>query len=110
MESNFPKGSSLCKDCYNFVKISHWYPMFILFFGTRPGKTKSWRLKGISCTYCGQKNTLSVSTTPNYFHLFWIPVFRVSSFEMAECSHCKRRYFKEEFSEEMAKAVREELQ
>jgi hypothetical protein len=79
--------------------------MFILFFGTRPGKSRLKLLDGVCCSYCGQKDTLTAIITPNYFHLFWLPIFVVSKFIMAECSHCKRSYYKEEFSGEMKRAL-----
>ena len=79
--------------------------MFILFFGTRPGKTITRQLHGVSCSFCGQKNTLTARISPNYFHLFWLPLFRVSDFRLAECSHCKRSFFRDEFTPEMEAAM-----
>ena len=76
----------------------------ILFLGTRPGKTTWKELGKVSCPFCGQRHTLSVTITPNYFHVFWIPVFRISTSRIAECSHCKRAFFKEEFTAEMEAA------
>lgn len=81
----------------------------ILFFGTRPGKTHLKNLEGVSCTYCNQKNTLTASTSSNYFHLFWIKLFKISTNVIAECSYCKRVYYQEEFSEEMRRALEREL-
>lgn len=73
----------------------------ILFFGTRPGKEINKNLNGISCTFCKQVNTLSAKIHSNYFHLFWIKLFKISKQETIECSHCKKVYFKEEFTDEM---------
>ena len=81
----------------------------ILFLGTRPGKTEIKKLSGVACTYCNQKNTLTVSTSSNYFHLFWIKLFKISTNVIAECSYCKRVYYQEEFSEEMGRALNREL-
>nr|WP_299346123.1 zinc-ribbon domain-containing protein [Allomuricauda sp.] len=77
----------------------------ILFFGTRPGKAKTQHLKGLSCPHCGQYGTLSAVSQPNYFHLFWIPLFTINTSQFAECSHCKRVYYKEEFTQEMQRAI-----
>ncbi len=77
----------------------------ILFLGTRPGKTEIGQLDDIACPHCEQTNTLTISKTSNWFHLFWIKLFRVSSNTVAECSHCKRVYFEEEFSEEMRRGL-----
>jgi phage terminase large subunit GpA-like protein len=77
----------------------------ILFFGTRPGKTEIKKLSGVTCPHCDQKNTLTASTSASYFHLFWIKLFKISTNVIVECSHCKRVYFKEEFSEEMGRAL-----
>ena len=79
----------------------------ILFFGTRPGKTTLKNLPDTSCPFCEQRGTLTVSQTTNYAHLFWIKLFKVSSHVVAECKHCKRVYYKEEFTEELMKAIAE---
>tara|TARA_R110000868_G_scaffold822_8_gene6135 strand:+ start:2497 stop:2739 length:243 start_codon:yes stop_codon:yes gene_type:complete len=73
----------------------------ILFFGTRQGKINTKKINGILCPHCQQTNTLSLSETSNYFHLFWIKLFKISSDKIAECSHCKRVYYAEEFTREM---------
>lgn len=73
----------------------------ILFFGTRPGKTQSVHLTNINCPYCHQLGTLTAYKTSNWFHFFWIRIFRISSNVHAECSYCKRGFYKEEFSDEM---------
>ena len=79
--------------------------MFILFFGTRTGRPDSKLLQGAGCSYCGRENTLTATITPNYFHIFWLPLFTVSKFITAECSHCKRSYYKDEFTAEMERAL-----
>lgn len=73
----------------------------ILFFGTRPGKQEIRKLQGTNCTFCNQTDTLTAFKQSNYFHMFWIKLFKISKHEMIECSHCKRVYYKEEFTEEM---------
>ncbi len=70
----------------------------IFFFGTRPGKTETKQLEGVLCPFCEQPNTLAAIKTSNWFHFFWIKVFRISSNTIAECSHCKRGFYEEEFS------------
>ena len=77
----------------------------ILFFGTRPGKTEIQQLPHVLCPYCEQTGTLTISRTSNWFHLFWIRIFKISSKKVAECSHCKRVYFENEFTEEMEKGL-----
>lgn len=74
----------------------------IFFFGTRPGKTDIAQLEGVSCPHCEQANTLTTVKTSNWFHFFWIRIFKISSNSIAECSHCKRGFYEEEFSEEMS--------
>ncbi|MCX2719153.1 zinc-ribbon domain-containing protein [Lentiprolixibacter aurantiacus] len=81
----------------------------ILFFGTRPGKTRTAALTGVSCPHCGNKGQLTASSTPNFIHIFWIPVYRLGTSLVAECSHCKRGFYKEDFSSEMKRAVEEQL-
>ncbi|TAI46889.1 zinc-ribbon domain-containing protein [Flagellimonas allohymeniacidonis] len=77
----------------------------ILFFGTRPGKAKTQRMHNISCPHCHQLGTLSMVSQPNYFHLFWLPLFTINTSHFVECSHCKRVFYKEEFTQEMEKAI-----
>jgi uncharacterized Zn-finger protein len=74
--------------------------MFLIFFGSRTGKTESLLLNA-ACPYCEQRNSLTFRSTPLYFHLFWIPLFKVSTHKEAICAHCKRGYDYAEFSPEM---------
>lgn len=73
----------------------------ILFFGTRSGKPETKKLFNSTCPYCQQRGTLSAITQKNYFHIFWIKLFKISSTTTIECSHCKRGYYENEFTEEM---------
>jgi len=77
----------------------------IFFFGTRPGKTEIQILENVTCPYCAQIGTLTASKASSWFHFFWIKLFKISNTVVAECSHCKRVYFKEEFTEEMQRAL-----
>lgn len=76
-----------------------------LFFGTRSGKTEITVIQNISYPHCEQNNTLSLATTPNYFHLFWIKLFKIGKNSFITCSHCKRGFYKEEFTEDMSKSI-----
>ncbi len=73
----------------------------ILFLGTRPGKTISQNLDRITCPHCNQRNTLQGNITPNYFHLFWIPIWKINTAYFVRCSYCKAAFFKDEFTPEM---------
>ncbi len=77
----------------------------ILFFGSRPGKKETKTLQNVACPHCQQTNTLTVTCQPNYAHLFWIPIFTINNVRYAECSFCKRVYYKEEFTPEMEQAL-----
>lgn len=77
----------------------------IFFFGTRPGKTEIKSLDSGACSHCEQEGTLTASKTSNWFHFFWIKLFKISSNTIVECSHCKRVYFEDEFSKEMNRAL-----
>lgn len=79
--------------------------MFILFFGTRSGTSRTQPLAGVRCSYCGNRNTLIATITPQYFHLFWLPLFTVSTLRRVTCTHCKRTYYKEDFTKEMEQAM-----
>lgn len=77
----------------------------VLFFGTRPGKQVLRAIDGVACPYCSQTGTLTACMQPNYFHLFWIPLFKVGTYCFVECAHCRKVYFKEGFTPQMEKAV-----
>jgi len=77
-----------------------------LFFGTRLGKEEILKLQGPRCTFCNQTDTLTAFIQSNYFHIFWIKFFKILKHEMIECSHCKRVYYKEEFTDEMVGALK----
>lgn len=77
----------------------------ILFFGTKRGKQTSKRLPNTNCNHCAQTDTLTAISQPNYFHLFWIPLFKIGTSHYVECSHCKKVYYKEDFTEDIAKAL-----
>ena len=77
----------------------------ILFLGTRPGKPIKQILTNVSCPHCGQHDTLTLVTQDQYFHLFWIKLFKISTQRFAQCSHCKAVFYEQEFSEEMKKAI-----
>jgi len=73
----------------------------ILFLGTKPGKTTLITLQNIACPYCENKGTLTAVSSTTYFHLFWISLFRVGTATIISCSHCKKSYYEDEFTEEM---------
>ncbi|MEQ8219041.1 MAG: zinc ribbon domain-containing protein [Arenibacter sp.] len=77
----------------------------ILFLGTKLGKTTSKLLQNVACPYCGNKGTLTAVTSTTYFHLFWISLFRVGNHTVIGCSHCKRTYYEDEFTEEMQHSI-----
>ena len=79
----------------------------ILFFGTRPGKSRSRKLAGIRCPNCSQANTLEGTVTPNFFHLFWIPILKLKTFYFIRCAYCKAAYYQDEFTPEMANSLEE---
>lgn len=73
----------------------------ILFFGTRQGKSTQKKLGPIYCPYCNQQGTLTLFESANYFHIFWIKLFKISSSKIVECTHCKKAYYENEFTSEM---------
>ncbi|WP_350285110.1 zinc-ribbon domain-containing protein [uncultured Croceitalea sp.] len=87
------------------IELSNVSINMILFFGTKSGKPIIKKLRGVSCSYCRQQDTLTAKVQPNYFHLFWIPLFKIGTSRFAECSHCRRAFYKEEFSEEMMRQI-----
>ncbi|WP_339653162.1 zinc-ribbon domain-containing protein [uncultured Maribacter sp.] len=77
----------------------------ILFFGTRPGKPETIKLLNATCPYCQLMGTLNAVTQKNYFHLFWIKLFKIYSNTTVECSHCKRGYYESEFTDEISREL-----
>ncbi|MEM1259197.1 MAG: zinc-ribbon domain-containing protein [Bacteroidota bacterium] len=63
------------------------------------------RLSDVACNHCNQTNTLTATSQDNYFHVFWLPLFTIGTSRYAACSHCKRGYCSEEFTEEMQRAL-----
>ena len=81
------------------------YLMFILFFGTRPGKAKEAKLAGVPCPYCENVGTLNAWVQARFIHLFWIPVYRLSSNAFVRCEHCKKAYEGNECTPGMKEAL-----
>jgi glutaredoxin len=79
--------------------------MFILFFGTRPGKTIEAPLPGVPCPYCEKVGQLNATVQARFIHLFWIPVYRLSSTAYVSCEHCKKAYDAAECTPEMQTAL-----
>lgn len=73
----------------------------ILFFGTRPGKSTTTALSNVTCSHCERVGTLNGVSQPNYFHLFWIPLFTIKTSKYVECIHCKRVLYEKEFTAEI---------
>lgn len=84
-------------------------PLFILFFGTRPGKRQEVSLPGVSCPYCGQSGTLHATHIPQFVHLFWIPVYRLRPMTFVACSHCRKAYEGDEITPGMQEALQKRL-
>ncbi|MGA0828608.1 MAG: zinc-ribbon domain-containing protein [Flavobacteriaceae bacterium] len=66
-----------------------------LFLGTRELNRNETLLSGSQCTYCNQATTLIETRYDTFFHLFWIPLFKVGSHGYTQCTHCKRLEFNE---------------
>lgn len=79
--------------------------LFILFFGTRPGKAKEAKLAGVPCPYCERVGTLNAWVQTRFIHLFWIPVYRLSSNAFVRCEHCKKAYEGDECTPRMQEAL-----
>jgi hypothetical protein len=77
----------------------------ILFFGTRPGSSKTGILSGIRCPFCQQSGTLEGYIAPHYVHLFWIPIIKLRPISEIRCNHCKKYYGKNDFTSEMQQAL-----
>lgn len=77
----------------------------ILFFGTRPGKRKTFPLHAATCTHCGQAGTLTAEVLPHYVHLFWIPIYRLRPATQVHCSHCLKGYGPRNLSPEMRREL-----
>ncbi|MCL6268088.1 zinc-ribbon domain-containing protein [Flagellimonas myxillae] len=100
LESSIFKASGASGKFVNSLKND-----MLLFFGTRPGKKETKVLAEVQCPHCGQNGTLTAVSQANYIHLFWIPLFKIGVSQFAECTHCKRGFYKEEFSKEMEGAM-----
>nr|WP_299535337.1 zinc-ribbon domain-containing protein [Ulvibacterium sp.] len=63
------------------------------------------RLTNVRCPHCNRIGTLTLSRASNFFHLFWIKLFKIYTARLAECSHCKGVFYKNEFTPEMESAM-----
>lgn len=79
----------------------------ILFFGTKKGKENSKKMPNLVCGHCGQKGTVTLYTQETLAHVFWLPITKIGTNHYAECSHCKRVYYKDDFSADMLKVISE---
>jgi len=77
----------------------------IFFFGTRTSKIKERKIGHTTCTNCETKDSYVVTSFSSYFHFFWIPIIPLSKTHTAECSHCKKAFVKNQFTEEMNTAL-----
>ncbi|HRV56189.1 MAG: hypothetical protein KDD16_12445 [Mangrovimonas sp.] len=77
----------------------------LFFFGTRATKIGETPIKNTTCNFCSQPDTFKVITFGRYLHFFWIPIFPLFKTQTAECSHCKKTYSENEFSQEMKTAI-----
>ena len=62
----------------------------IFFFGTRSSTLLTDKLTNTSCIYCNEQDTVYVTVTSGYFHIFWIPVFPTGKQYYSHCVHCKQ--------------------
>ncbi|MAJ32704.1 MAG: zinc-ribbon domain-containing protein [Flavobacteriaceae bacterium] len=70
--------------------------MIFLFFGSRTLDQKSTQRLDLTCSYCNIKGQIQQYSQSEYFHLFWIPIFRIKSHEHGQCAHCKKYYTDQE--------------
>lgn len=80
----------------------------LFFFGSRATKIKDRKIRKTKCPYCETQDSFVVSTYSKYFHFFWIPIIPLFKTNIAECSHCKKTYSKQEFTPEMNAALQRE--
>lgn len=82
----------------------------LIFFGTRSSKIHSNRItSNTECPHCNSQNSFIYSVYGTYFHIFWIPMFRLGRRTIVECSHCKKTYGEEELSESVRIALNKTL-
>lgn len=62
----------------------------IFFFGTRSSTLLTEKLADTSCTYCKEQDTIFITVTSSYFHIFWIPIFPIGKKYYSHCVHCKQ--------------------
>ena len=62
----------------------------IFFFGTRSSTLLTDKLYHTNCAYCNEPDTVYLSVTSSYFHIFWIPAFPIGKKYYSHCVHCKQ--------------------
>ncbi|MGB0527041.1 MAG: zinc-ribbon domain-containing protein [Flavobacteriaceae bacterium] len=72
--------------------------MIFLFFGTRTLDQKSTQRHDLTCSHCNIKGQILQYSQSEYFHLFWIPIFKIKTHEYGQCEHCKKHYYSEDLN------------
>lgn len=74
--------------------------MFI--FGNRTSKGKEVKTSA-GCPSCGSKDSFTVISRYEYFHIWWIPFLPVSKAVSADCKACGRKFYiyKKDLNEEI---------
>ncbi|WP_452223075.1 zinc-ribbon domain-containing protein [Lacinutrix chionoecetis] len=80
----------------------------IFFFGTRASKIGQKRLNNVTCPYCQTQNSFIATTYGRYVHFFWIPLFPIGKTTLAECTHCKKTYAQNEFTDQIQRSLQRE--
>lgn len=80
----------------------------IFFFGSRANRIRQRRLVNTTCPYCQTQDSFVSTTFGSYAHFFWVPIFPLGKTTVAECSHCKKTYSKDEFSDQMLRSLEKE--
>ena len=80
----------------------------IFFFETHSNPIGQRRLNNTTCPHCQTLDSFISATFGSYAHFFWIPIFPISKSTVAECSHCKKTYTKNEFTDQMLRSLEKE--
>lgn len=77
----------------------------IFFFGIRQTIVLSVLLANLTCSHCGERNTVSAHFISRHFHFFWIPVFPIGKKVVTVCSHCKQNLREREMPNEYRQVI-----
>ncbi len=77
-------------------------------FGIKEAKKRTeLKLTACTCPNCFEEDTLYAEIFPRYFHVYWVPVFPIGKYALAQCDNCGHVIQQRDFPEELKPQIKE---